>query len=152
MNAKKQRSMAAPGDREAIKATMRRFYDDPRNGAIRAVNEFVNAFDFSVDPPRQMTQISLYALRRIASAFKNYLNGKDHLKGEESLDEAFGFRGKGRGARSAAEKCRRAQKQYEVVYDFLSARDEGRSYEEALACVAKAHGISAETIKRLVKK
>jgi len=135
-----------PEDREAIAATIQRFYCDPQHGAIRAVAEMIDAFDFSVDPPRQIREISPYAAQRIAAAFQSY------FRGSESLDEAFGFRGTGRGSRSAISKYRQAQTQYRIVFDYISAREDGKSYDDALASTAAQNNTSSETVRRFIKK
>lgn len=133
-------------DRQAIEESLRRFYSDPEKGGVRAAAEMVEAFDFSVDPPRQIRDINPYAVQRIATALQTYFRGKD------SLDEAFGFLGTGRGSRSAGTKYRQAEKEYRIVFDYLIAKEGGRSYEAAVALTAELHNTSPETVKRFIKK
>ncbi len=141
-----KRKKLMPDDREAIVAAVQRFYGDPQNGVIRAVADLVGAFDFSEASPRQVREINPYAAQRIANAFKIY------IEGQTTLDEAFGFRGTGRGSRSAGAKLRQAERQYRIVFDYLIAREDGRSYEAAVAMTARQHNTSPETVKRLIKK
>jgi hypothetical protein len=146
MKDKAKRKNLMPDDREAIVATVQRFYCDPQSGGIRAVADLVGAFDFSAAPPRQVREINPYAAQRIANAFKTY------LEGQTTLDEAFGFRGTGRGSRSAGAKFRQAERQYRIVFDYLIAKEDGKSYEAAVALTAEQHNTSPETVKRLIKK
>ena len=150
MKAKAEPKNLTPEDRQTIAATiaatMQRFYCDPQNGAVRAVAEMVGAFDFSVHPPRQSRRINPYAVQRIATAFRSYLDCK------ESLDEAFGFRGTERGSRSAGAKYHQAKKQYDVVFDYAVAREEGASYDEAVEWAAAQNRTSVGTVKRFIKK
>ena len=133
-------------DRETINESLQRFYFDPENGAIRAIAEMIDAFDLSGELPEQVRPINPYAAKRVLTAFKMY------LRGSTSLDNALGLRSAGRGSRGAGTRYRQAQVQCRVMFDYLVARESGKTYEEALGVVASLHDVSPETVRRLTKK
>jgi hypothetical protein len=138
--------MSKPKERGTFDVSMERFYCDPESGNIRSVVAIVEAFDFSTDPPTQLASIHPYAIARIASSFRSYLDRT------QSLDETFGFAGTGRGTRSAAENYRKSKAQYDANFEFAVARhDDGQTYEKALQAAAKKTHTSPESVKRRIR-